>query len=109
MVSLDELTPELLSTNLSETLMTLKDDDVWKRIPLISNLSNFDRLKEMQLVRFRGLIQDMRDPEIYLETFQTKCAENGEIKLRSAKYRDNVKIEVNYSPRSVIPAVVINL
>lgn len=108
MVLLNELTPELLSTNLSDTLLTLKDDDVWKRIPLISNLSNFDRLKEMQLVRFRGLIQDMRDPEIYLETFQTKCAQNGETKLRGAKYRDNVKIEVSYSPGSVIFAVVIN-
>lgn len=99
MVSLSELTPELLCSNLSETLSTLKDDAVWAQVPLISNLSNFDHLKEMQLVRFRGLVQDMLDPEIYLEAFQTKCESNGEVKLRNGKYRDNVKLEVIYSLR----------
>lgn len=97
MVSLTELTPELLCSNLSETLSALKDDAVWKQIPLISNLPNFDQLKEMQVVRFRGLVQDMLDPEIYLETFQTKCVDNGEVKLRNGKYRDNIKMEVNHS------------
>lgn len=94
MVSLNELTPELLCSNLPETLAALKDDAVWNQIPLISNLPNFDQLKEMQLVRFRGLVQDMLDPEIYLETFQTKCGETGDVKSRNGKYRDNVKLEV---------------
>lgn len=94
MVSLNALTPELLCSNLPETLAALKDDAVWKEIPLISNLPNFDQLKDMQLVRFRGLVQDMLDPEIYLETFQTKWGEMGDVKLRNGKYRDNIKLEV---------------
>lgn len=96
---MNELTPELVCSNLPETLATLKDDAVWREIPLISSLTSFDHLKEMQLVRFRGLVQDMRDPEIYLETFQTKCVENGDVKLRSIKYRDNIKLEVIYPLR----------
>lgn len=94
MIALNELTPELVCSNLPGILETLKDDAVWKQIPLISNLLNFDDLKEMQLVRFRGLVQDIRDPEIYLETFQTKSLENGDVKLRTVKYRDNIKLEV---------------
>lgn len=94
MDSLRKLTPELLCNNLTETLSALKDDEIWKQIPLISHLNNFDHLKEMQLVRFRGLVQDMLDPEIYLEQFQTKSKENGGVQLRSGKYRDNIKLEV---------------
>lgn len=107
MVSLNELTPELLCGKLTETLSTLKDDAVWSQVPLISNLPNFDQLKEMQLVRFRGLVQDMLDPEIYLEKFQTKCETDGEVKLRNGKYRDNIKLEVIYSIYAP-PFVVVN-
>lgn len=97
MISISGLTPDLLCSNLSETLLVLEDHAVWQQIPLISSLSNFDRLKETQLVRFRGLVQDMHDPEIYLEKFQVKCVESGEVKQRSGKYRDNIKLEVRFA------------
>lgn len=109
MIALNELTPELVCSNLPGTLATLTDDAVWKEIPLISNLANFDHLKEMQLVRFRGLVQDMRDPEIYLETFQTKCVENGDVKVRSVKYRDNIELEVIHPLRLAFILVVIDV
>lgn len=94
MISLKELTPDSLCKNLNETLATLSDDAVWREIPLISNSSNFNGLCEHQLVRFRGLVQDIRDPEIYLETFQTRCGPDGEVTVRNGKYRDNHKLEV---------------
>lgn len=109
MISLNELTPDLVCNNLPETLATLKDDAVWREIPLISSLRSYDHLKEMQLVRFRGLVQDMRDPEIYLEAFQTKSVENGDVKLRSLKYRDNIKLEVIYPLRLLFVLVLIDV
>lgn len=49
---------------------------------------------DMQLVRFRGLVQNMLDPEIYLESYQTKTdAET--LTLRKGKFRDNLKLEVS--------------
>lgn len=93
MSSVNTLTPQDVLSNSSEVLKTLGSDQVWRSVPLISSLDKFDHLKEMQLVRFRGLIQDMMDPEIYLESFQTKNATN-EIKMHSGKYRDNIKLEV---------------
>ena len=49
---------------------------------------------DMQLVRFRGLVQNMLDPEIYLESYQTKTdAET--LALRKGKFRDNLKLQVS--------------
>lgn len=95
MDTIKTLTPELLVNSSEEILQILNDDSIWKQIPLISNMDNFDKLKEMQLVRFRGLIQDMMDPEIYLQTFQTTNTENN-LCTRNGKYRDNIKLEVGF-------------
>lgn len=92
------LTPEVLLANPSATLENLQKDENWQNIPLVSQLNSFDHLNEMQLVRFRGLVQDMHDPEIYLEQFQTKNALN-ELKTYSAKFKENIKLEVGIPRR----------
>lgn len=90
----DSLTPELFMEQTSDVLKALSDESIRSKIPLISNWENFNRLKDMQLVRFRGLVQNMLDPEIYLETYQTK-SNTDMFQLRKGKFRDNLKLEVN--------------
>lgn len=90
---MESLTPEQFMEKPAEVLEALSNEITRSKIPLISNWENFNRLKDMQLVRFRGLVQNMLDPEIYLDTYQTK-AENGVISTRKGKFRDNLKLEV---------------
>lgn len=91
---IDSLTPELFMERTAEILAVLSNESIRTKIPLISNWENFDRLKDMQLVRFRGLVQNMLDPEIYLATYQTK--NDTEMRqIRNGKFRDDLKLEVN--------------
>lgn len=94
MNSINLLRPEDVLSNSSEIFHSLKNDEIWRNIPLVSSLDSFDHLREMQVVRFRGLVQDMMDPEIYLEIFQTKTASN-KLKMHNGKYRDNIKLDVS--------------
>lgn len=90
---MESLTPEQFIANPSEVLAALSNEVTRAKVPLISNWENFNRLKDMQLVRFRGLVQNMLDPEIYLDTYQVKD-ENGAVSARKGKFRDNLKLEV---------------
>lgn len=90
---IESLTPDLFIEKSAEVLEALSKDEIRSKIPLISNWENFDRLKDMQLVRFRGLVQNMLDPEVYLEVYQTK-RDNNTMDLRKGKFRDNLKLEV---------------
>lgn len=102
----DSLTPESLVERQSEILDAVSNGNVRAKIPLISNLENFDQLNDGQLVRFRGLVQNMYDPEIYLEQYQVKDAENA-VHTRTGKYRDNLKLKVkrNDIERSVLQSI----
>lgn len=93
METIESLTPEIYLEQSSKVLEALSNETDRVKIPLISNWENFNRLKDMQLVRFRGLVQNMLDPEIYLETYQTKTA-TGVLQLRKGKFRDNFKLKV---------------
>lgn len=90
---MESLTPDIFMEKAGEVLDALSNEEIRTKIPLISNLDNFDRLTDMQLVRFRGLVQNMLDPEIYLETYQTKN-ENDALFMRKGKYRDTFKLQV---------------
>lgn len=94
METLDALTPELFIEKSDEVLEALSNEEIRAKIPLISNWENFNRLRDMQLVRFRGLVQNMLDPEIYLNEYQTK-SDNDTLTMRKGKFRDNLKLEAN--------------
>lgn len=72
----------------------LKDPDVWKQIPLLNSapICNF---KDKQLVRFQGMIQDMYDPEYYLEQYEVKNTTTGESDIRCGLYIDVAHCLVN--------------
>lgn len=63
------------------------------KIIRITHQNGFFRA-DMQLVRFRGLVQNMLDPEIYLESYQTKT-DTETLTLRKGKFRDNLKLNVS--------------
>ncbi|XP_016994128.2 mini-chromosome maintenance complex-binding protein [Drosophila takahashii] len=77
----------------------LKDPSRWHSIPLL-NYTPLHKLKDQTLVRFRGMIQDMMDPEIYLERYEVKSPDGGK-RLQDGKYRDCLKLatgeEIDYN------------
>ncbi|XP_017111390.1 mini-chromosome maintenance complex-binding protein [Drosophila elegans] len=77
----------------------LKDPSRWHSIPLL-NYTPLHKLKDQSLVRFRGMIRDMMDPEIYLERYEVKSPGGGK-RLQAGKYRDCLKLatgeEIDYN------------
>lgn len=55
-------------------------------IPLL-NYAQLQQLPDGTLVRFRGMVQDMLDPEIYLERYEVRTAEGG-VRVQDGRYRD---------------------
>ncbi|XP_015110478.1 mini-chromosome maintenance complex-binding protein [Diachasma alloeum] len=52
------------------------------------NSSALHDLKDGQLVRFRGMIQDMYNPEFYFERYEVRDNSSGESSMRTGMYRD---------------------
>nr|CAD7432938.1 unnamed protein product [Timema monikensis] len=73
--------------NTSECKRQLECPRSWKSIPCV-NWSPLFELMDGQLVRFHGMIQDMFDPEYYLDQYEVKDSTNGCSRLCSGKYRD---------------------
>lgn len=79
--------PEELNALDSDSLKKLFEDNTkWHSIPLL-NHTPLHKLKDQGLVRFRGMIQDMMGPEIYLERYEINTAD-GRKRLQQGKYRD---------------------
>ncbi|XP_017474527.1 PREDICTED: mini-chromosome maintenance complex-binding protein [Rhagoletis zephyria] len=80
--------PEQLASKAGTAFVTsLEDPKRWTGIPLL-NYTPLHELKDMSIVRFRGMIQDMLDPEMYLERYEvTKEADNTS-RVQEGKYRD---------------------
>ncbi|XP_030376976.1 mini-chromosome maintenance complex-binding protein isoform X2 [Scaptodrosophila lebanonensis] len=80
----------------------LRDQEKYKNIPLL-NYTPMHKLKDETLVRFRGMVQDMIDPEMYLESYEVKAA-NGSTRMQQGKYRDCLRLHhgetVDYSAES---------
>lgn len=63
----------------------LNDNNNRQLIPLL-NYANLQDVQDNTLIRFRGMIQDMIDPEIYLERYEMKTG--NETRLQDGRYRD---------------------
>lgn len=93
-------TPEKWIEDEENLLQLLKDYKVWDRIPLL-NANELHHLKDANLVRFRGMIQDMHSPEYYLEKFEIVNLETKEKTVKNGKYfdaaisNDNESIDFN--------------
>lgn len=64
-------------------------------IPLL-NHAQLQELPDNTLVRFRGMIQDMLDPEIYLERYEVFADAAGRpTRVQDGRYRDVLVRQVN--------------
>lgn len=62
-------------------------------MPLL-NANEPHNLKNLYLVRFRGMIQDMHEPEYYLEKFEVRNEDTQETSIRIGKYIDHTQSKV---------------
>lgn len=96
----ETLSPDMFVDQPESAKQLLSDEKFISKIPLLNTWKSFGQLHGMQLVRFRGLVQNMLDPEIYLESYQVK---NGDaIEMRNGKYRDTVNLQVRNIGRYIV-------
>ncbi|KXJ73685.1 hypothetical protein RP20_CCG015250 [Aedes albopictus] len=87
-MDLSSWTPEYFGANEEWCVEQLGKPEVWAQIPLL-NCTQLHDIRDNVLVRFRGMIQDMQDPECYLERYEVRKKSDGSlIRAQSGKYRD---------------------
>lgn len=87
-------TPEYYITNQSSCWQILENPNALSEIPLLNN-SQVHNIRDKQLVRFRGMIQDMYDPEYYFKQYEVKNTKTGESDIRCGMYTDAAQCLVN--------------
>uniref|UniRef100_A0A182K614 Mini-chromosome maintenance complex-binding protein n=1 Tax=Anopheles christyi TaxID=43041 RepID=A0A182K614_9DIPT len=81
-------TPEYFIANESACLEQLSSEAVLSTMPLL-HCTELAQLPDGCLVRFRGMLQDMQDPECYLERYAVRSKSDGSIvRQQNGKYRD---------------------
>jgi len=69
----------------------LDNEDCFARIPCINDTRLIDNLPRFSLVRYRGLVQDVFEPEIYAALLEESDDTGGQpTKVVTTKYRDHV-------------------
>lgn len=71
----------------------LKDVRSVQQVPLL-NYANVQDFADHTLVRFRGMVQDMQDPETYLESYEVN-GDNATIRKQDGRYRDLLVLRVS--------------
>lgn len=96
----DSITPNIWMLNEEGWKDKLLKLPSWHKIPLINSYASHN-LPDGSLVRFRGMIQDMHNPEFYFEQYEIYNSETNEVKLKSGKYTDTANIleheKINYT------------
>ncbi|KAK1123233.1 hypothetical protein K0M31_008865 [Melipona bicolor] len=83
-------TREYFITNKLDCNLMLENLDVLKEIPLLNN-TPVHKLRDGQLVRFKGMIQDMHNPEYYLQMYEVKNTQTETYQLKCGMYTDSAK------------------
>ncbi|XP_050351974.1 mini-chromosome maintenance complex-binding protein [Nymphalis io] len=96
----DTVTPGIWMINEEEWKDKLLKLPNWYKIPLINSNATHN-LPDGTMVRFRGMVQDMHNPEFYFEQFEVFNTKTNEVKCKSGKYTDTANImeneKVNYT------------
>ncbi|XP_076238488.1 mini-chromosome maintenance complex-binding protein [Calliopsis andreniformis] len=89
-LKITDWTPEHFITNRSDCNAILEDSEALRQIPLLNNgpLHNF---RDKQLVRFKGMVQDMHDPEYYFEKYEVKNMETETSEVRCGMFADTAR------------------
>ncbi|VVC94701.1 unnamed protein product [Leptidea sinapis] len=96
----ETVSPEIWRANeekWKERLLKLQN---WHKIPLINSNASHN-LSDASLARFRGMVQDMHNPEFYFEEFEVFNSSTNEIQTKSGKFTDTASIleneKINYT------------
>lgn len=81
--------------NQSDCQRILEGPDALTEIPLLNSARLHD-IKDKELVRFRGMIQDMYNPEYYLKRYEVKNTDTGESDVRCGMYMDRARCLVTF-------------
>lgn len=96
----ETVTPDIWMANEEAWKKRLLKLTNWYQIPLINSNASHN-LADNKLVRFRGMIQDMHNPEFYFEQFEVYNTVTNEIKSKTGKFRDTAHIleneKINYT------------
>lgn len=93
-MNFSQWTPEYFVSNSENCLELLKNDSEWDKIPFL-NHANLSELRDTTLVRFRGMVQDMFNSEIYLQEYDVVNANGISTRLQNGKYRDMLHVQVS--------------
>ncbi|XP_075978600.1 mini-chromosome maintenance complex-binding protein [Anticarsia gemmatalis] len=94
MTDFETVTPDMWLANEESWKKKLLKLPNWFQIPLI-NCNASHNLPDSTLVRFRGMIQDMHNPEFYFEQFEVYNKVTKETKTKSGKFRDTANVMKN--------------
>ncbi|XP_013134505.1 PREDICTED: mini-chromosome maintenance complex-binding protein [Papilio polytes] len=96
----DSVTPDLWMSDEDNWKNKLSKLTNWYQIPLLNSNASHN-FSDGRLVRFRGMVQDMHNPEFYFEKFEVYNASTNEVKVKSGKYCDTAHIleneKINYT------------
>ncbi|XP_044762379.1 mini-chromosome maintenance complex-binding protein [Coccinella septempunctata] len=92
-MNLTAYTPEMWIED-EENLTNLLQNSSWELFPML-NYSDLSGLREGQIVRFKGMVQDMRTPEYYLEKCVITNQGTKEQKIKHGKYLEFIKCQDN--------------
>lgn len=83
---------EYLENNCQHLEQLLLEDNLLQ-IPML-NYCGIDTMPDNTLVRFRGMIQDIMDPEYYTEKYVVQNSDGVEC-IRDGRYRDKLVLNVS--------------
>ncbi|XP_029047790.1 mini-chromosome maintenance complex-binding protein [Osmia bicornis bicornis] len=89
-VKITDWTPEYYIANKSDCNVVLESANALMEIPML-NSQPLDNFKNQQLIRFRGMIQDMHNPEYYFKQYEVKNIQTEMLEVRCGMYTDSVK------------------
>jgi hypothetical protein len=87
-MNINQWTPETCRSHEGLLADKLKCSEFRKSLPSL-NYDSLDKISDLTLVRFRGMVQDMLDPEIYLEEYEVQTSD-GKSRLQNGKFRDTL-------------------
>ncbi|KAL6263858.1 hypothetical protein P5V15_003939 [Pogonomyrmex californicus] len=89
-VEVKNWTPEYYITNQSVCQQILDNPAVLTEIPSLNNVQ-LHNIRDKELIRFRGMVQDMYDPEYYFKHYEVKNTNTGESNVRCGMYADTAQ------------------
>lgn len=75
------------------SLQELRKEEIWEKVPLLNIESVGHSVKEGQLVRFFGMVQDMFDPQHSIHQYEVLKTHANHKEIRCAKYRQDLEYD----------------